>query len=369
MDSRSRVKCALNRQKPDRPPVDGWFGPLAWKRLGAYYSAKNDEDLLKHLGIDFRPIVMEPGPGFREKADFFPLNAVGLHEASYTVIPVGKGLYEDEWGVRIGVDENNTNWHYAYHPLAGKVIDDTSIDVRPMLPDLKKAGRFQKAKELSAGWKKDYIVLAGVSTLFRQAWILTGFTEFLECLLSNPKGVESLLDQLFVYFVEQTERYIDAGADIIQLLGDLGSQSSMFLSPELWRRVFKPRMKALIDRTKRDDVFFFLHSDGNIDPIIPDLIEIGLDMLNPIQPECMDPLAFKKEYGKDLALYGTISMQRTLALGSPQDVRKEVHSRVEECGFDGGLILAPSNVITDDIPIENVVTLYETIKGLAQSGG
>ncbi|MCR4425109.1 MAG: hypothetical protein NUW23_02810 [Firmicutes bacterium] len=365
MTSRERVLTTLARKRADRPPVDGWFGPGPWHRLKAHYGTVDDESLRRQLGIDFRPIVMEPGPGFRERADFFPLNAVGLHEASYTVVPVGPGLFEDEWGVRIGVDEDGANWHYALHPLAGKLAaGDLRIDVSGRIPDLSAPGRFTAAAACAREWRKDCAVLAGVSTLFRQGWILVGFAEFLESLVLNPEGVESLLDQLFDYFVAQIRAYIDAGADIIQLLGDLGSQTSMFISPAMWRRIFKPRMKRLIEATRRQEVYYFLHSDGNIEAIVPDLIEIGIDMLNPIQPECMDPVKMKKKYGADLILYGTLSLQRTLTVGRPRDVRDEVLRRVDECGQDGGLILAPSNVITDDVPLENVVALYETVREL-----
>ncbi|MEW6227319.1 MAG: uroporphyrinogen decarboxylase family protein [Bacillota bacterium] len=365
MTSRDRVFRAIAHKTVDRPPVDGWFGPGAWRKLKQYLGITDDEELRRRLGLDFRQVIMEPAPDFKKKADFFPLNAVGLVEASYIVQSIGNNLFEDEWGVRIGLDEDGANWHYAYHPLSGQLSSGRQ-DITAPVPDLSAPGRFDKAAAEARRWKEDYAICAGVSTLFRQAWLLCGFSEFLEALLTNRAGVERLLDQLFEYFLKQTRAYIEAGADIIQLLGDLGSQSSMFMSPALWRSIFKPRMKALIDATKRYGVRFFLHSDGSIEAIIPDLIEIGIDMLNPIQPECTDPLDIKRKYGDHLVLHGTISLQRTLTMGTPEEVRAEVQKRVEECGQDGGLILAPSNVVTDDVPVENIVALYDSVQEMAE---
>ena len=96
--------------------------------------------------------------------------------------------------------------------------------------------------------------------------------------------------------------------------------------------------------------------------MIPDLIEIGFNIINPIQPECMDPVKIKKMYGDRITLHGTISLQKTLPFVTPEEVRKEVLSRIKECGYNGGLILAPANVINADVPIENILMLYNTAR-------
>lgn len=103
-------------------------------------------------------------------------------------------------------------------------------------------------------------------------------------------------------------------------------------------------------------------STFKVEQMIPGLIEIGFNIINPIQPECMDPVKIKKMYGDRITLHGTISAQKTLPFGTPEEVRKEVLSRIKECGYNGGLILAPANALTTDVPIENVLTLYNTTK-------
>jgi uroporphyrinogen decarboxylase len=106
----------------------------------------------------------------------------------------------------------------------------------------------------------------------------------------------------------------------------------------------------------------FYHSDGNPEAIIPDLIEIGVTILNPVQPECIDPAQIKKKYGEQLALWGCIGTQTTMPFGTPDDVRREVRQRIETAGYDGGLVLGPTHSLEPDVPWENIVALYEAIE-------
>jgi uroporphyrinogen-III decarboxylase len=131
----------------------------------------------------------------------------------------------------------------------------------------------------------------------------------------------------------------------------------------MWRKYFKPRMAAFISELKaiNPKVKVAYHTDGNVEPIIPELIEIGLDVLNPIQPASMDPAQIKKNYGKQLSFWGTIDEQRTLPFGSPQDVADEVRLRLSEVGYDGGLVLSPTHHVQLDTPLENFWAMVNTI--------
>ena len=145
---------------------------------------------------------------------------------------------------------------------------------------------------------------------------------------------------------------------------DIGGQSAMMLSPALWRRLFKPRMAKFFAELKRlnPNVKIAYHSDGVIHPIIPDLIEIGLDVLNPVQPACMDPVQLKREYGGHLCFWGSIDEQHTLPFGTPADVREEVRTRLATLGKGGGLILGPTHHVQLDTPMENFWAMVDTIK-------
>lgn len=153
------------------------------------------------------------------------------------------------------------------------------------------------------------------------------------------------------------------GVDMIWTGDDVGSQHDMLISPRLWRKYLKPRMATFIAELKaiNPSVKVAYHTDGNVERIIPDLIEIGLDVLNPVQPACMDPAKLKKQYGKNLCFWGTIDEQHTLPFGTPSDVEAEVRLRVETVGKDGGLILGPTHHVQLDTPMENFWAMVNAI--------
>jgi len=143
----------------------------------------------------------------------------------------------------------------------------------------------------------------------------------------------------------------------------MGAQDRMLISPDTWRRFFKPRMATLISTLKsiNPDVKIAYHSDGHIYPIIPELIEIGLDVLNPIQPRSMDPEKVKKEYGDQLCFWGSIDEQYTLPFGLPAEVEREVITRLKKLGKNGGLIMGPTHHVQLDTSLENFWAMVNTI--------
>jgi uroporphyrinogen-III decarboxylase len=144
---------------------------------------------------------------------------------------------------------------------------------------------------------------------------------------------------------------------------DVGMQTGMLISPKVWRRFFKPKMAHFIAALKEINprVKVAYHSDGNISSIIPDLVEINLDVLNPIQPACMDPARLKQEYGDKLCFWGSIDEQHTLPFGAPGDVSSEVLTRMKTLGKKGGLILGPTHHVQLDTPMENFWAMVNTI--------
>jgi uroporphyrinogen decarboxylase len=155
---------------------------------------------------------------------------------------------------------------------------------------------------------------------------------------------------------------------VLSMGDDVGTQRGMLMSVRMWRQHLKPRLARVIaaGRAVRPDVLVFYHSDGNMAAIIPDLIEIGVDILNPVQPECMDPAALKAQYGDRLSFWGLIGTQTTLPFGTPSDVAADVRLRIETVGKGGGLFLAPTHVIEPEVPWENIVAFVEAVKGTRQ---
>jgi uroporphyrinogen decarboxylase len=172
------------------------------------------------------------------------------------------------------------------------------------------------------------------------------------------------LDKLFDLAYENTRRIyeqIPGRVTFSYIAEDLGSQTSLLFSPETIRTVFFPRMKRMMDLAHEAGVYVFTHSDGSIREIIPDLIALGIDLLNPIQWRCkgMERQALKRDFGEQVIFHGGVDNQVTLAFGTPDDVRREVQDNIDILGQNGGYILAPCHNIQEISPPENIVALYE----------
>ena len=176
------------------------------------------------------------------------------------------------------------------------------------------------AAKLCASWS---------GSLYELSWYLRGRERILYDYYDHPALVDLLVERIAAFVGELTERNLAAGVDVLSFYDDLGTQSSLFISPEIFRRFYKPHYRRIWGRAKalNPDALIFLHACGNVAAIIPDLIECGLDILNPVQPEAMDPDWVSREYGRDLALWGTMSVQRTFPFGGREDIFREVREQ------------------------------------------
>ena len=208
------------------------------------------------------------------------------------------------------------------------------------------------------------IVGGTVGTMFETAWMLRGLAQFLMDMALNEGYAEELIERGMRYHLDLAKRFVAKGVDVIWTGDDFGEQHKMLMSPKMWRRYFKPRYAEYYAELKRlnPNLIIAHHSDGNIEPIIPDFIEIGLDVLQAVQPQSMDPEKLKRQYGERLAFWGTMDVQHTFPYGTPEDVAAEARQRMEIVGRDGGLILAPSHGIQPDVPLPNLRAFYETVR-------
>ncbi|MDH5703539.1 MAG: hypothetical protein OEY99_04930 [Aigarchaeota archaeon] len=360
MNHRQRVMRALNHRQPDRVPLDEAFRPEVWAKLKQQF--RGDEELVRDkLGVDLRTVSIDPPERFTKKSWPSP-----SFSGFRTVRRLSPNLYEDEWGIRYALGATGRYWHFHTHPLEHRPLDDYDW------PDVDAPGRFDNAAEGVDRWKEEYAVAAGgdiEETFFEQSWYLRGFARLLRDFYTNPDFVHDLLDRLQEYRVAQARKLLDLGVDIVRLGDDLGTQNTLILPPRLWREFIKPRLRALIQAIKaRGHAKIFYHSDGNIRQLIPELLEIGVEILNPIQPECISPEEVKAAFGDRLTLHGTISIQRTLPFGTPSEVRQVVLARIRDCGSNGGLILAPTHAVQTDTPLENLLTMYRAATEHQQEG-
>jgi uroporphyrinogen decarboxylase len=203
-------------------------------------------------------------------------------------------------------------------------------------------------------------VAGSVGHTYETSWQIRGYEEFLTDLMLRPAMAEALLDRIANRNCLTATATARAGVDYLRLGDDVASQRSLMFPPEIWRRVFKPRLAKIIEAGRREkpDLDVWYHSDGNIWEIIPDLIEVGVTILNPIQPECMDPVKLQREYGRDLVLDGTIGTQSVMPFGTPEDVTETVRQNIEQLGQAGGLILSPTHVLEPEVPIVNIEAFF-----------
>jgi len=180
--------------------------------------------------------------------------------------------------------------------------------------------------------------------------------------LINRDFKEKLYDKICPLYEEICRRLVTAGVDQFEIGGDISMHDRIIMGAKTWREVDKPRIARLIAVAKsiNPDVHIFIHSDGNLTELMDDLIEIGFDVINPIQPECMEPAMVKRRWGDKITLHGCGSLQKVLPFGTVADVRDHVNYLIENCGRNGGLVLGPSNNLQPDIPMENIVTFYDT---------
>jgi uroporphyrinogen decarboxylase len=354
--SRERVLTAMRRRQPDRPPFDLSFG-FSTAQLDTFRARTGAEDPYDFFEVDTR--MVWPGPT-RLTTDF-----------SGYLGPLPPGTVVDEWGLA-HVPTSSAEGDHAHlegyrHPMLH--LGSTADAAAYPLPDVDAGYRYEPVKaEIDEIHRRDLAAMAMLEcTIFERAWYLRSMERLLLDFTDGSAFATTLLDRITERRIVQAQHYARCGADVIAYGDDVGTQRGMLMSVRMWRAWLKPRLARTIAaaREVRPDVLVFYHSDGDVAAIIPDLIGIGVDILNPIQPECMEPVALKRAYGERLSFWGTIGTQSTFPFGTADDVRREVRSRIETVGAGGGLFLAPTHVIEPEVPFENIVAFVDTVK----SGG
>ena len=354
MKPRERVLTALHHETPDRCPMQVSFTPEFAQRLS------------KELGLEDEKLHNPHGGGNtyeleRALGEDMLLTSVGWANSYYQ----DAREYVDDWGIGWrSVDYDPPFGMGRYTEMVGRPLADAEEIDRYEAPDPQAPGLYDEAAWVLRTFKDEYwIVGVTVTTIFETAWALRGYERLLSDMALNPELAERVLDIPYRYHLTAAKQLTRMGVDMIWLGDDVGAQKAMLISPGMWRKFFKPRMAHLIAELKaiNPQMKVAYHSDGVIYPIIPDLIEIGLDVLNPIQPASMDPVRLKREFGKHLCFWGSIDEQHTLPFGSPEDVKAEVLARIETLGKNGGLILGPTHHVQLDTPMENFWAMINTI--------
>ncbi len=343
MTCKERVLTALNHEEPDRVPIDLWFTSEVEDKLSVEHSGLRGAELRVALGHD---LVMTSSPN------------IG---ASYEV-PGTPEEYVCEWGVRWRWITNAAGGRYTEaigHPLADPqsltsyhMPDPLGFSMQPI---------YQETQEIVERYGQTHAVFGSLyQTIFEAAWLLRGLEALLMDMVVGKDLAHELFERLTEYSLIAGREMIAQGVDVLWLGDDFGTQRTMLISPQMWREFFKPRYARLIAAFKAQNPALKIayHCDGYFEPIIPELIEIGLDVLNPVQPLSMNPAEIKQKFGDELSFWGTVDTQHTFPFGSPQDLEREIRERLRTVAPGGGLILCSSHRVQPDAPIENIRTFY-----------
>lgn len=342
---RAKWQAALEGRQLDRNPCDYWGTAETTARLLRELGCATERELWERLGVD-KSVHLAPVCTPTSENSWH----VDSHWRAWHIetknVPYGGGVYEES----------------VTHPLAAaeSVRDIEQFD----WPD-PEAWDVSGLRAQCDEWR-DYPKTAGCYEPFFLYCHLRGMEQALQDLIVNPEIAEAALERIFVIHERLIHRILDeVGAliDFVYVAEDLGTQESLLMSPDLFRRFLKPRMAQIIDLVHSYGVKAFHHDDGACRPMIPDLIEIGIDVLNPIQWRCrgMDREGLARDFGKHLVFHGGLDNQRTLPFGTPEDVRREVRENIRIFRECRGYIVAPCHNIQPNTPTANILAMYEAV--------
>lgn len=345
MTSKERVLKTINFKNPDRIPVDYFAMPEIDERLKSFFGVKAKEEVLERLKIDFR--IVEG----KYKGKIPP--------------PPSEDINMDEWGIgrkRIS-NESGVYNQECYRPLENaETVDEIECHQWPRIEDYDFSDIRKECKR-----KKEYAICGSGPTAdwINRASYLRGYSNFLtDMATGNPVSLK-ILDKMTEFYYQYDKRLLeeaDGGIDILWIGDDYGTQRGPLISKTMWREIIRPHVVRIISLAHRYGVKIMFHSCGSIREFIPDLIEIGVDIIDTLQPEAqgMIPSELKKEFHGKIAFHGMVSTAGVLAYGKPEDVRKEIIERLNTMKTGGGYIMAPTHYIQSNTPVENIIEMYET---------
>ena len=378
MNSRERVRLALNHKEPDRVPFDLGGTVLTSMHHFVYKGVREKLGLaaIEPRIMDIFQQIVEIDDDLRELWPTDVTNVAPRSSATFKIeinttdLP-GYDFFHDEFGIGWRKPKDGGFFYDMFeHPLSGPITKET-IDNYPW-PDPVDPARFEglaeRAKVVAESGQA--VILGGLTAGFMEitAWTRS-FADYYADLAGDPELIGYLMDKIIdlkLQYWEVALPMVGEYADVVQEADDFAGQFRMLFSPKTFRKMMTPRQKYLFGRIHElTDAKIFFHSCGAIRPVIPDLIENGVDIINPVQVSAsgMDPFELKKDFGKDLVFWGGgVDTQRVLGDGSPQEVRDDVKRNIEALAKDGGMVFAAVHNIQPNVPPENVIAMYEAYR-------
>lgn len=351
MTSRERTVAVLNRQMPDRLPREI---KLTQPLMDDFRKRTGANDPADYYGLDVRDVYFAPPTDMPDFSSYYPQGVPTLWNPA--------GWEVGEWGVGV---KPGSMYHFIHieHPMLGlSTVEDLK---NYPFPDLAKPERHQHLESDVRAWHDQGLFVIGFMewTIFEIAWHMRGMDNLFSDILFSPDFAEYLLERITEIRCFQARRHAEAGVDLIKIGDDVGTQRSMLMSPEMFREWFKPRYKRVIEaaRSVNPSLHVCYHSDGDCWDVIPDLIEAGVTVLNPVQPECLDLAAVKREFGGDLRFWGGIGTQTTMPFDDADDVYRTVQCAIDTLG-PTGYFPCPTHVLEPEVPWANIEAYLRAVE-------
>jgi uroporphyrinogen decarboxylase len=353
MNSRERVLTAMRRSgKPDRMPFEiswGAFTPGLMKvfreRTGSLL------DPAEYFDFDTRSVNLNPT---RKQTDF----------KHWFDVELPSGVIWDEWGYGSVQGSMEHFLEYRYHPFAGCTTIEQILEFD--WPDVDADYRFEGIAEKTRAFQDRGYAVAGelYMTIFETAWLMRGMENLLTDFYHHEDIAHAICEKLTELRIRQAIRYAETGVDVLRLGDDVATQSGPMISLDLYRRFLKKRTRRIISAAKQvnSDILVFMHSDGAVMDFIPEYIDIGVDIVNPIQPECNDLEEIGRRYDDRISFWGGIGTQTTMPYGTKEEIAKKVKEVQGQLGKKGGLLIAPSHILEPEVPWDNVLAFVDAVR-------
>jgi uroporphyrinogen decarboxylase len=344
MNNRERVLAAITHRQPDRVPYNVEF---TWKAHAKMVEYTGDPDFAAKLGNCLTILGCEPKGSWQEVRPDVWRDQFGVEWDRHVDKDIGVVCN------RLVTPENLATFHF------------------PDPDDPSRYGRYDEvlakprtlARPRTSRDRGDRFVVVNYGfSLFERGWTLAGEENLLMAMATDKRFAHALLDKVLDFNLRIIDNVCRYEVDAMMFGDDWGYQRGVVMGPRLWREFIKPRIRQMYGRVKAAGKFVFIHSCGKVDGLFPDLIECGVDVFNPFQPEVIDVFDAKQRYGHSLSFYGGISTQQTLPYGTVAQVRDEVRRLLDVVGANGGYIAAPAHAIPGDARPENIAAMIEVLQ-------
>ena len=348
MTPRENIIACLRRQGYSSVPVDY---VLCESQINAFEKRFGHRDYESHFGLSHRSFEMNVQRNYSSGPDLFRRE----------ILPEKTKF--DEYGIGHSPgSEAAFHMTRMHHPLKGADLREILDYPYPTVPADELQNLSQKVQGLQSMGLASFAFMQ--MTIWEASWYLRSMEELMVDMMMEDEKATALLDKITQFSVSKAITYAKAGEDILSLGDDIGTQHSIMIDVGLWETWLKPRLAEVITAARgvNPDILIFYHSCGYITPFIDQLIEVGVDILNPIQPECMDFNEIHDRFGSRVSFWGTIGTQQLLPFGTKEEVFTTTVSRLQKCGEKGGIVIGPTHIVEPEVPWENLTAIMEGIR-------